>query len=341
MRYLIKEIMLAADSHHGLRCMKLKKRHSITGCMTVWVALISLLAIPQSVSAATDIPMTLSVSAGQRKDDLNWSIAGNSVNVLSELKWEDLAITQLQVAGEFHLKNDRRLRARLGYGVINSGANQDSDYQGNNRTQEFSRSNNKAGGDVLDASIGIGKKLRLRDLSAGKSFYVTPFVGLSLHRQNLTMTDGFQTISSVSTPPLGPFPGLASSYDAQWMGPWLGAEARVDTEQGWSLTVNAEYHLVEYSAKANWNLRTDPVTGFAHPVSFRHTATGEGIVLSLGASYPVANKWKINFTMEQHKWTTRAGSDKIYFADGTVGYARLNAVNWDSTAYNFGIVRHF
>lgn len=333
---MLKKIMLAVDSHHGLRCMKLNKRHSIIGRMTGCVAVISLLAVSQAVAAVV-IPMTLSVSSGQRNDNLNWSIAGDTVNVLSELKWENLSMTQFQAAGEFHLKNDRRFRVRLGYGVIDSGTNQDSDYLGSNRIQEFSRSNNKAGGGVLDASMAIGKSLRLRDLRAGRSFYVMPLVGLSIHRQNLTMTDGVQTISSASTPPLGPFQGLASSYDAQWMGPWLGVEARVEAEQGWSLMANAEYHLAEYSAKANWNLRTT----FAHPVSFRHTATGEGLVLSLGASYPVANNWKINFTMGQHKWTTRAGSDQIYFADGTAGYARLNSVNWDSTAYNLGIVRHF
>jgi len=166
---------------------------------------------------------------------------------------------------------------------------------------------------------------------------VTPFVGLSMHRQNLTMTDGVQTISSASTPPLGPLPGLASSYDAQWMGPWLGAEALVETERGWAVIVNAEYHLADYSASANWNLRSD----LAHPVSFRHAATGEGFVMSLGASYPVGKNWKVNFTLEHQQWTTRAGSDWVYLADGTVGYARLNAVNWDSTAYNLGIARKF
>jgi len=304
--------------------------------------MLSQLVVLPVVSAATDIPVSLSVSAGHRMDNLNWSIAGNTINVLSELKWEGLAIAQLQLAGELQLKNDRRLRARLGSGTIVSGTNQDSDYNGNNRTQEYSRSNNKAGGDVFDASIGIGKTLRMRDMGAGRSVHVTPFVGLSLHQQNLTMTDGVQTISlAPSTSPLGPFPGLASSYDAQWMGPWLGAEARVETEQGWAMMAYAEYHLVEYSAKANWNLRTEPVTGFAHPVSFMHTATGQGIVLSLGAAYPVGKSWKINFTLDHRQWTTRAGSDRVYFADGTVGYARLNAVNWDSTAYNVGIVRQF
>ena len=312
--------------------MKLKKLHCIGACMPSCVVLISQMVVLPAARAATELPMAFSVGTGQRKDNLSWSIASNTVNVISELKWENLSISQLQSTGEFNLKNDRWLRVKLGYGVINSGTNQDSDYSGNNRTQEFSRSNSKAGGDVLEASIGIGKKLRLRELSAGKTIYVMPSVGLSIHQQNLIITDGTQAI-----PPLGPFPGLASSYDSQWVGPWLGAEVLLETERGWVMMANAEYHLVGYTAKANWNLRTE----LAHPVSMRHTAAGEGIVLSLGASYLVGKNWKINFTLEQHQWTTRAGRAQVYFADGTVSYGRLNAVNWDSTSYNFGIVRHF
>jgi len=301
-------------------------------CMPICAALILQMAVLPDANAASDTPRDLAISIGQRKDNLNWNIASGTVNVLSELKWENMAIFQIQAAGELHLKNDRRLRAMLGYGVIGSGTNQDSDYNGNNRTQEFSRSNNKAGGNVLDASIGIGKVLRLHNFSAGKLLYVTPLIGVSMHRQNLTMTDGVQTI-----PATGPFPGLASSYDALWMGPWVGAEVMVETERGWEMRARADYHVAEFSAKANWNLRLD----LAHPVSFRHTATGNGIALSLEATYPAGKNLKAIFWLEHHQWTTRAGSDRMHFADGTVGYARLNGVNWNSTSYNFGFVRKF
>jgi hypothetical protein len=48
--------------------MKLKKRYCIFACMPASLALITLLAVPQAVSAATDIPVTL-CQRGQRKDD--------------------------------------------------------------------------------------------------------------------------------------------------------------------------------------------------------------------------------------------------------------------------------
>jgi len=100
---------------------------------------------------------------------------------------------------------------------------------------------------------------------------------------------------------------------------------------------SVEYHLVDYSASANWNLRAD----LEHPVSFIHAASGDGVVLSLGAAYAVDKNWKIDFMMEQQNWSTGAGNDQVFLADGTVGYTRLNAVNWDSTAYYFGVVREF
>lgn len=306
--------------------------------------LVSLLATLPAIKASTDMPMHVSVSVGYREDNLDWNIAGGGVDVLSELSWKNLVMAQMQAAAQVNMKNDWRIRADLGYGEISSGANQDSDYSGNNRTLEFSRSSNKAGGNVGDASIALGKTLRLLDQTVGKFIYVTPSIGLSVHQQNLTMTEGVQTVSrpdlvppGVGVAPLGPFAGLNSRYAAQWQGPWIGIEALIEAGSNLSLTASAEYHVADYLAKANWNLRND----LAHPVSFKHTAKGQGIVGSVGASYPIAKSWTMNLSLKYHQWSTRAGNDLIYFADGSVGRTRLNSVNWESTAYNLEIVHQF
>ena len=294
--------------------------------------LVSILAALPAVRASTDAPMDLAVSVGYREDNLDWNIAGNGVNVLSELTWKNMVIAHTQVAARFNFKHDWQVHTELGYGAITSGANQDSDYNGNNRALEFSRSNNKTGGNVADASIGIGKTLRLLDQTVGKFIYITPFAGLSVHQQNLTLTDGVQTI-----PALGPLTGLNSSYDAQWQGPWIGVDALIETGHSVSLVASAEYHWASYTAQANWNLRDD----LAHPVSFKHTAKGQGVVLSGGVSYLVTQDWTVNVTLKHRKWTTRAGSDWTYLADGSTGFTRFNAANWDSTAYNIEIVHRF
>ena len=329
--------MLALFINHG-RLMNIRKRYSFNLFMQGCIVLLSQLVALPGVFADTEFPRQLSVSISQRNDNLNWNISGSTVNVLSELKWDDLSITQVQAAVDLQLEKDRRLSVRAGYGLVNSGTNQDSDYNGNNRTQEFSRSYSNAGGDVFDASLGFGKRLRMHDSNQERSIYLTPFIGISLNRQNLTMTDGVQAISlPPSTTPLGPFPGMASSYDAEWLGPWLGMEMLIETERGWSVKADMEYHLVNYSASANWNLRTD----LAHPVSFRHNATGEGIVLSLGTSYRIKKSWKASLQLELNEWNTRAGTDQVFLANGTVGYTRLNEVNWNSTALSLGVVHDF
>jgi len=309
-----------------------KKNHNVRICLSGCIALMSQLAALPGARADTDIAKELSLGISQREDNLNWNIAGSTVDVLSELKWENVSITQFRAAGKIHLDNELKVLAKFGYGVVYAGTNQDSDYNGINRTQEFSRSYSKAGGDVLDASMAFGKTLRLRDLDKGNFFYVTPYVGLSIHQQNLTMTDGVQVI-----PALGPFSGLDSRYDAQWVGPWWGAETLIETERGWLIKASVEYHLIDFSASANWNLRTD----LAHPVSFVQNAKGDGISLSLGASYPVRKNWGMEFSLDYCSWSTSVGSDRVFLSDGTVGNTRLNTVNWDSTTLLFGVVRKF
>lgn len=282
--------------------------------------------------ASTDREFEFSLGAGYRKDSLDWSEAGGAVNVLSELKWENLKIAQVTATARLNLPSDWSLRGKLALGRIYSGSNQDSDYNGNNRTLEFSRSNNRGGGEVRDGSIGLGRTLRLLNYEGENFLSVTTSAGLSTHRQNLTMTEGFQTI-----PATGSFPGLNSSYDAQWQGPWVGMDAVLQSGDNWSLTATGEYHWADFSAHANWNLRTD----FSHPLSFVHNAKGQGLLLAAGATYHAGRDWRISLSVEAQQWNTGAGIDQTFFSDGSVGYNFLNGVNWESTAVNVGVHYRF
>lgn len=283
---------------------------------------------------STDKTFEVFLSVGYRKDKLNWNEASEngSVNIMSELKWENLNIVQLSATAKLYFYFDWSLHAKLNYGSINSGSNQDSDYNGNNRTLEFSRSNNKGGGDVGDASLGLGRTIRLFN-NVGENFLaVTPLFGLSIHQQNLTMTDGYQTLTTTGTG-LGPFYGLNNSYDAQWQGPWVGIETLLQTGGNWSLSATAEYHWADYTAQANWNLR---------PLSFTHTAQGQGLLLAVGASYLVSKDTSVNFSVNSQQWHTGAGTDRtVDSSNGSVTWYPLNAVNWESTAFNVGMSHFF
>ena len=267
-----------------------------------------------------------------RFDSLNWNEAGANVNIASELKWDNLAIAQIEAGLKFNINNNWIAYATFDFGRVSSGSNQDSDYNGDNRTLEYSRSNNEAGGEVMDASIALGRAFPLLTRNGDNWLTITPQLGLAIHQQYLTMSNGFQTL-----PASGSFPGLNNSYNAQWRSTWMGVDTRLMINPDWYVTAKVEYHWADYTAYANWNLRTE----FQHPLSFVHTAKGHGLLLSGGAIYLINTSWNLNLKISVYDWQSDAGIDQTFFSDGTVAFYKLNEVNWKSTAFSFRLSRHF
>jgi hypothetical protein len=302
--------------------------------LAFFLAAASIPLLPFCAHAATE-NTELSISVGKRSDNLDWNIAGVSpsgdfVNVLSELTWSDVESQEIRGSARVFL-NRYFLKGEAGVGFITGGVNQDSDFLNNDRTFEYSRSNNSSDdGTVWDLSGGIGYLYEFKAL--GGEFDLIPIAGLSYHKQNLTLTDGVQTISTPGlTGPLGPFAGLHSTYEARWAGPWAGADF---SYQRGKLKVygSLEYHLAYYLAKADWNLRGD----FAHPVSFEHWATGKGIVFSAGTEYNIARNWSFAAGFEASDFQASGGTDRTYFSGGGAADTPLNEVNWDSLSGFFG-----
>lgn len=346
----------------------LKSSFSVRGFMVICarfalvsMSLLSLLlsALPARAELALD-ERELGVSTGYRIDKVQWSISGNpagtSPNVLSELTWKDLEIYQLQHFGRLQFKNesDTKLRTeiswRVGYGQITDGKNRDSDYGGDNRTLEWSRSNNNGGGSVFDLSLGLGFKYFLPAADS----WLMPQFGLSLHRQNLEMTNGYQTLTDQAVfdawagqspgdpgykvlPSVGPFAGLDSSYDAEWRGPWVGLSGQLRFAKRARLGGGVEYHRTDFEAEANWNLRSD----LAHPVSFRHDGDGEGMVYRLHLGWQLAGPWQLNFDGRYQDWRVENGLDTAFGSTGSVGVTRLREVTWESYETMVGISRRF
>ena len=286
-----------------------------------------------AVRESVESPFEYSLSAGYRRDNMSWSIAYGGIDVASEVSWKKTVIAQLRAAAKLNLGSDWLLRGIYTTGAVKSGRNQDSDYAGSNRTQEFSRSDNKTGGAVRDVSIGLGRNIRLFDLESGGAMYVAPLAGLSIHQQSLTMYDGIQTIPVNG----GAITGLHNSYDTQWKGSWLGMDALLGLGGNILLNSTVEYHWVDYSAEANWNLRSD----FAHPVSFRHVAKGRGVLVSVGGSYRFSRNFLMKTALEQQKWNTYTGYDQTNFSYGATNYYTLNPVSWNSTAFSLVAVYQF
>jgi long-subunit fatty acid transport protein len=136
---------------------------------------------------------------------------------------------------------------------------------------------------------------------------------------------------------VGPIPGLASTYETEWVGPWLGLDLIVPMNEKITLSAGFEYHWTSYKAEANWNLRSD----LAHPKSFEHSADGTGFELSLGGRYAFSDRWSLALTTNYQKWSTDPGVDRVYLVNGAISAMRLNEVAWESFAILIGITYRF
>ena len=306
----------------------------------------------------------IGMQGAYRLDELDWNIAadffGSTPNILSELTWSDLVTYQISTNGQMVAGNKdfpalMKFRWEFGYGFIVGGENQDSDYAGNNRTLEFSRSNNNSDdGSMIDVTIGVGPHF----YSANKRLNWSILVGFSYHEQNLTMTDGNQTLSNqanadllgmgIIVQPLGPFPGLDSTYETHWWGPWIGSDLEIKPSDKFIMRSFIEFHLTEYEAKADWNLRTTGPFALQHPVSFEHWGSGDfgpsdgyGIVAGLNFIFNLSKSWALNIGTKFQQWKIENGISRTYPAIGSPGDTRLNEVNWDSISTNVGITYRF
>jgi hypothetical protein len=306
-------------------------------------------------SSFPETTFDVNLSAGYRVDDLNWNIAispsgTTTPNILSELTWEDLEILQFKADAKIIMGRLLYLRGSLAYGSIFDGQNQDSDYAGDDRTLEWSRSNSSADeGNVLDASLGIGYQLRFSE----EKFRIAGLVGYSYHEQNLTMTKGVQTLKDPANgallgilpgeiPDVGtPLTGLNNAYDTEWDGPWLGIDLSYRPGEKWAFMGTFEYHWADYYAEATWNLRTTGRFALAQPKSFEHEADGDGIIASLGCDYRVSEGMSLNLILDYQDWTTDPGIDRTFFASGAIGETRLNEVNWESYSIMLGLAFYF
>ena len=260
------------------------------------------------------------VTQGYRSEELDWNIGIPTIDVLSELKWEEIRSTFTRLEATVMLPGRFYLLGDVQHGWIVRGENQDSDYLLSGRQAEFSRSNNQADvGNFAGFSVGLGYQTSPVHFW-GESYRFGLSFGYAHREQHLVIRDGFQTI-----PALGPFAGLRSKYDTRWLGPWIGCEV-VGRSPVTSLifTGAIQYHMLYYEGLADWNLRTD----LSHPKSFEHDAHGDGFVARLAVKKDIREHLFLELGVEWALFSTDTGDDIVNFADGTSYEIDLNEVNW-------------
>lgn len=280
---------------------------------------------------------------GYRNDEMSWNKADPSgtPNILSELQWYNVHSAVITAGTDITIDTNWQLDGKISYGQVVEGQNQDSDYFLDDRQGEFSRSNNVADdGMSIDLKAGVGYHLTFGNPRRAPYWRVTPKVGYAFHSQQFTMTEGMQTVldydgdSQPDIPLPVRFSGLHSTYEGTWFGPWGGLTTELALTDRLSLDASFEYHWIDYQGTGHWNLRDD----LQQPISFKHSAEGEGIVLSAVARYRITPDWLMRLSVEYQNWLANDnGRDKMLFAGGSSAEMQLNEVKWTSYGVNLGI----
>lgn len=298
-------------------------------------------------SLNSDRELSVSLETGYRTSQLKWNIAGNSAgtspNILSELQWEDINGYQFEPKVEYTQKTGRlkglNLQASLNKSITTSGKNQDSDYLSDDRADEFSRSNNSSDvGHAEGFSASIGYAFDFADDRRNTIARFTALVGYAQQNQQFAMRDGVQTLSAFGFPvPLGPFPGLRSSYDMELRMPFVGAELTTYFADTHHLKIRGRYTIGDYNGVGNWNLRSD----FMHPKSFEQKADGSGFLLGAEYGWQMYPQTQLTVSANYNYFKTDHGTDTVYFSDGTIGRTRFNEAEWSSLSYLAGLNYRF
>ena len=271
----------------------------------------------------------LTFRTGLRHDKVKWSKAhpSGTPNILSEIEWRDMDSAFVQAEYQYTSPTGWHLRAETEIAYTADGEMQDSDYNSDNRKDEFSRSlNDASGSSMFDLSLGLGYVFSF--LTSTGSISVTPLVGYAYNQQNLRAKNGNQVI-----PDYGKFSGLDSGYDTIWHGPWLGFALDWKLTDKHKLYGGFEYHWTDYEGEGEWNLRDD----LAQPVSFRHTADGDGYQFEAGYSYGISENIDFDVNFAYYKYETGSGKDHMFGSSGSSAKMKFNGAQWESYSVGIGL----
>lgn len=255
--------------------------------------------------------LQISVSTSRQREDFHWSIAGNSngqnPNVLSELKWKNVSGQEYSTNIQWNMWRRFSLFASYARENIKSGSVNDMDYNGDNRTDPIYTGNFSDNKGYTDSWLaGVGFVIFNNNL-----FSLVPYLGYGNSSQYLYLVD--QT---------GQFPGLNSSYEAHWNGPFIKLRSSVKVWHSLKLAADITYNQVNYNAQGDWNL----INEFQHPVSYRHVAQGYGLSANARLIYNITGNIAAHVGYSYFNWETGNGNDQLYLSSGAIDKTRFNGV---------------
>ncbi|WP_143019760.1 hypothetical protein [Niabella drilacis] len=240
-------------------------------------------------------------------ENFRWSIAGNeqgrNPDILSELRLTALKRAGILLEGGCLLGSRFSLTAAFAGQYGFSGRVTDVDYAGNGRSipvafHQFGSRGDHTAGYRLQGLYQVIRQSTVT-ITAGGGYFI------SKTRYRTQERSGART---------------KGIYDAQWQGPLLAMELRIQLPQNWMALAGISGQKHTYKARGNWIHRTD----FSHPLSFIHQAKGLGGNGWLALQYQIGSRACLQLRGSLQQWATGNGKDLLFMADGTQIPTRMN-----------------
>ena len=257
--------------------------------------------------------LTAEINLGYLKSNYNWSIAGNDVNILSELHYNPIHSVNSEIGVSTSVTS--RINIDLSTEFIKniSGKGMDADYGGNNRanpTIGYFNSNKGSGFQIaLNGLYLINPKNKIK-ASAG--------LGGVLKKQLFTLNE-INNNQSVT------------KYHAQWVAATISTKTTTQFNK-FEPFISADLLPFKYYAVADWILRAD----FKHPKSFEQKSWGLGWKINIGSYYNVSPTVKLQAQYTLQSMKANSGQDIAYLVDRTA-HTPFNGSKLFQSSFNFGL----
>ncbi len=270
--------------------------------------------------------LTLDAGVGIRRGDFNWSIGelDKSVDVVSELRWNDIKAVDLCVEGRLPYAGGKSVGFELHYAPIFEGMVTDSDFLLSGKRAEFSHTESDADkGYLLDLTLKSDNYFPL----LGNSLIANFTGGYCYHRQHLSSIEGIQLVDGQESD----LKGNNSRYTTLWSGAFLGADAITAMTYPLTASVGYRFQYMSYHATGHWNLRDDIVEPFSHKASQAYAN-----IIIARASYYILPMITLGFEAQWQYFFAKDGTDEtsVRTKDGVIiAKGRLNHVGWNNRIY--------
>lgn len=279
------------------------------------------------VSAQQPTPrLELSLTSGYQAAGLQWSIAGNlagqSPNVLSEVKWRGLVGPVVTGGLKLRLFHRFFLQGGLYHAAIKHGRATDSDFGQDDRTgRSYYAELNADEGYLRGGLLQLGYEVLSR-----RRLNVSVSAGYKKSQEELYLLDHQNAVPGERN--------LRSVYSTDWHGPVASVNLRYQLLSRLTLNNQLSYGQLFYRATADWNL----IDAFQHPVSFRQKAQGYDLQNALSVNYQLKPLLAIALTATASRAETGSGVDDLYLESGAVQSTRFNGVSKHVQSIQLGLL---